>query len=377
MPPATQRNARNLKPEILRNEIVEYVDQMERVEAGGDGQHASAMSEFPLINLDDPDEQWWTMDGARDAMPSASYGAESPIGTLDTPDKDSHEVFSYKRKYRPDKGAETEFSETPFSLYSRAASVLRMEIFLRRELITWRGDNNINGLTGQYGTNPHPDIAAAGHVINPATAWSDPVNSRPYNDLTDAGFEVINNGMLGETGDPTLYVSPGTLRDIKQSQDMEDRVSGVRVRSIDQDTILELIDEYIGQIRTVLVYLPRRNANGDLLDEAGNIVDNVDDAAMDNILEPYDPTAATPGKVRNAIVARPGGGSAYIPWFSDRLLERASNAPDPGSFSIDNQNGFFTQVWNEHDPIMPNFKAAQEIGFNILRPKNFAIIHNI
>lgn len=375
MPPATQRTARNLKPDILRNEIVEYVDQMDRIEAGGDGQHASAMSEFPLVNIDDPDEEWYTMDGARSAMPSASYGSESPIGTLDTPDKDSHEVFAYKRKYRPDKGAESEFSQTPFSLYSRAAAVLRMEIFLRREKVTWLGDRNIEGITGPNGTSPHSDIASAGHVIQPTNAWSDATNARPYNDITDAAFSVINNGMFGATGDPTLYVSPGIMRDIKQSDDMGDRLSGVRLRSVTNEAVQELIDEDVGQIRRVMVYLPRRNADGNFINAQGAVVDDIDDAAMDNVLEPYNPATGT--VTRNAIVARPGVGSAYMPWFSDRLLERANSAPEPGSISIDQQNGFFTQVWNENDPIMPNFKAAQEIGFKILRPENFAVIHNI
>lgn len=375
MPPATQRNARNLKPDILRNEIVEYVDQMDRLESGGDGTHASALSEFPLVNIDDPDEEWWTMHGARSSMPAAAYGSESPIGTLDTPDKDSHEVFAYKRKYRPDKGAETEFSSTPFSLYSRAATVLRMEIYLRREQIVWLGDRNIDGLTGRFGNEPHADIAAEGHVIDPAAAWSDQTAATPHDDLSSAAFNIVNNGMFGTSGQTTLYLSPGMLRDLKRSQDFEQRVSGVRVQSLNSSDIAELVDEDIGQIRRVVVNLPRQDASGNFLDEAGNIVDDVDDAAMDNVLEPYDPGLGR--KVRNAIIARPGAGSAYIPWFSDRLLERASQAPDPGSFSIDGQNGFFTQVWNEHDPIMPNFKAAQEIGFKLLRPKNFSIVHDI
>lgn len=375
MPQPTQRTVRNLKPDILRNEIVEYVDQMDRIEAGGDGTHASAMSEFPLVNLDDPDEQWWTMDGARSAMPAASYGSESPIGTLDTPDKDSHEVFAYKRKYRPDKGAETEFNQTPFSLYSRAASVLRMEIFLRREKIAWLGDRNVEGLTGRYGTDPHSEIQGVGHVINPTNAWSDTTNAKPYNDVTDASFEVINNGMFGSTGEPTLYVSPSIMRDVKRTEDMEGRLSGVRLRSVTTEAVQELIDEEIGQIRRVMVYLPRRDEGGNLIDADGNQVDEIDEAAKDNVLEPYDPTSQT--VTRNAIVARPGVGSAYMPWFLDRLTERATSAPDPGSISIDNANGFYTQVWNEHDPIMPNFKAAQEIGFKVLRPENFAIIHDI
>lgn len=374
MPTATQRNARDLKPDILRNEIVEFVDQMERIEAGGDGMFASAMSEFPLVNLDDPDEEWYVMDGVRSPMDATSFGAESPIGTLDMPERDGTEVQAYKKKYRPDKGAETEFSRTPFSVYQRAAAILRMEIFLTREQITWRGDQHIDGLTGRFGDTPHPDIAAD-HVFDGVTAWSDSVNSSPYDNLTNAAYEVRNNGTFIGANLPNVYLSPSVARDLKQADDMQDRLSGVMVQNVTTEAMQRILDEEIGNVFKVAVYVPRTDANGNYLDESNNVVDSPDDAAQDNVLEPYDPSAGTVH--RNVIVGRPGNGSAYVPWYSDRLLERANSAPDPGSVSVDNQNGFFTQVWNEHDPMVPNFKAGQEIGFKLQRPENWAIIHDV
>ena len=369
----SQRNARELRPDVLRNEIVEYVDQMERIEVGED-RYASALTEFPLVNLDHPEEEWYVMDGVRAPMKGASYSSESPVGTLDMPDKDDVTVQAYKKKYRPDKGAETEFTQTPFSLYMRAAAVLRTEIFLTREQITWRGDEHVHGLTGQFGDEPNEEIPDD-HVFDSLTTWSDAVNSTPYTDLLDAAYEVRNNGVFFGQAEPTVYAPPSVLRDVKRSDDMEDRLAGVELRSVTTGDVQRLVDEEIGQIKTVLVYVPRTDADGNYLDENNEEVDHADEAAQDNVLEPYNP--ATDSVVRNVIIGRPGSGSAYIPWFSERLLERATNAPDPGEISVDTANGFFTQTWNDHDPITPNFKAAQEIGFKIQRGDNWAIIHDI
>lgn len=373
---STQSNARNLKPDILRQEIVEHVDQMERIEAGGDGEYASAMSVFPLVNLDDPDEEYYTMEGVRGPMPQTSFSAESPLGTLDLPSRESIVIDSYKKKYRPDKGAETELQNTPYSLYQRAAAVLRTEIFLTREQISWRGDDSIDGLIGQYGDDPHDDVASDGYVDTPGVSWDDADNATPYKDVTDAAFEVVNNGrMFNGQAQPLMYIPPSANRDMKQTKDFEDRIINTRVGAVNDGDVLDILDDDIGGVRKVLVYIPRTNQNGEYINESGNVVDNPDDAAHDNILEPYDPVDEE--QKRHVIIMRPGAGTAFIPWFSDRLLERANDAPDPGNISIDEQNGFFTQVWNEHDPIGPNFKAAQEIGLHVQRPENIAILSDI
>lgn len=377
MPIGTQRNARALKPEILRNEMVERVDQVERMNAGGDGEYASAMSLFPLVNIDDPSEEWYTMDGVRSPMQATSFSSESPLGTLDLPEKENLTIQSYKKKYRPDKGAETELDGTPFSLYQRAASVLRTEIFLTREQITWQGDDHIEGLIGQDGTSPHSDVAANGYVDTPAVSWSDAATATPYQDISDAAYNVLNNGrMFGDgSAEPVMLTSPSVNRDMKNTDDMLDRIINTRIGAVGDDDVRDIIDDDISAVQKVLVYLPRRNANGELIDEAGNVVDDPDDAAHDNVLEPWDPAQSR--NIRHVIFMRPGAGTAYIPWFSERLLERSSQAPDPGSISVDDANGFFTQVWAEEDPISTNFKAAQEIGFHIQRPENIAILRDV
>ncbi len=373
MPP-TQRNARELRPDVLRNEIIEFVDQMERIEVDTDNRYASALTEFPLVDLDHPEQEWYVMDGVRSPLKGVSYSAESPVGSLDMPERDEVTVQAYKKKYRPDKGAETEFSQTPFSLYMRAAAVLRTEIFLTREQITWRGDEYVDGLIGQFGDSPHEDIPTD-HVFDSLTAWSDSTNSTPYQDLLDAAYEVRNNGVFFGEAEPNVYAPPSVLRDAKRSDDMEQRLQGVQLKSVTTGDIQRLVDEEIGEIKEVLVYVPRTNAEGRYLDADGNVVDDADEAVQDNILEPFDP--ATSSVIRNVVIGRPGAASAYIPWFSERLLERADNAPDPGEISVDDANGFFTQTWNDHDPITPNFKAGQEIGFKIQRGDNWAVLNGV
>lgn len=377
MPTATQRNAKNLKPEILRNEIVEYVDQIERVQAGGDGEYASAMSLFPLVNIDDPSEEWYTMDGVRGPMQGTSFSAESPLGTLDLPSKDSLAIQAYKKKYRPDKGAETELSSTPYSLYQRAAAVLRSEIFLTREQITWRGDEHVDGLIGQDGSSAHPKVSTEGFVSTPSVSWDQAGTAQPYDDITEAAYEILNNGRMfgGQQGAPTMLLPPSVNRDMKQADDMKDRIINVRIGAVGDDDVLDIIDDDLDSIQKVLVYLPRTNANGEYIDETGTVVDDPDDAAQDNILEPYNPALGR--QVRNVIFMRPGAGTAFVPWFSERLLERASEAPDPGNIAMDDSNGFFTQVWNEPDPIGTNFKAAQEVGFHVQRGENIAILQDV
>lgn len=375
--PATLSDAQNLTPEVLRNEIVRKVDQMERIEAGQRDSFASALSEFPLVDLNNPTDAWYTMGGVRAPMQSSALTAESPLGTLDLPSKEDVTTDHYKKKYAPEKGVETEMDDTPFSLFARAAEVLRTELFLTREQVTWRGDASIDGLIGQYGSSPHPDLPAD-NSTTVATAWSDDVNSVPYDDITDMAFRVIDNGtmFLGQNREaPNLYASPSVVRDLRQNDDLEDRVSGVRVKSLGRDDVLTILGNDINQIKEVRVYMPRTNSNGEFLDSAGNIVDDIDDAARDNILEPYDPGTATVN--RNVVIGAPGAGSAYIPWFSDQLAERASDAPSTSQVSMDNQNGFITQMWTSDDPIQSYFKAMQSIGFHLQREENWAVLAGV
>lgn len=378
MPEATVSEADLLKPEVIRNQMVETVDQMERIEMGDGQRYASAMSEFPLVNLDDPTESYYTYDGVTGRMHPTGFDAESPIGTIDLPSKENIEIESYKEKLNPSKGVETHLSGVPFSAFARAVSKLNQKIFLTREQISWRGDESIDGLIGQYGATAHPDISTD-NVVDVGTAWSDSVNATPYADITSVAFDVVNNGFLGgnQQVSPNIYLGPTTLRDLKQTEDMQGRLPTTNYQQVTNEALDATITENVEDILPVMVYTPREDANGNFIDATGTIVDDADDAAMDNILEPWDPAAnaGAGGVRRNVVIGRPGANSAMFPWFLDRLLEREGEVP--GEMAVDNNNGFFTQVWNSPDPVATYFAAKQEIGFSITRGENWAILRGV
>jgi hypothetical protein len=354
--------------------MVETVDQMERIEMGDGQQYASAMSEFPLINLVDPTESYYTYDGVTGRMHPTSFDAESPVGTIDLPSKEDITIQSYKEKFNPSKGVETHLSGIPFSAFARAVSKLQLKIFFTREQIAWRGDEAVDGLIGQYGASAHPDIESD-HVINVATAWSDSANAAPYDDIESLAFEIVNNGYLGGNQQvlPNIYMGAETLRDLKQTDDMEGRLPSTNYQQVTTEALANLITENVNNILPVMVYAPREDADGNFIDANGNVVDDADDAAMDNILEPYDPGS---GSVqRNVVIGRPGAASAFFPWFLDRLQEREGDVP--GEMSIDPNNGFFTQVWNSADPIATYFAAKQEVGFSVTRGENWGVLRGV
>ncbi len=374
MPEATVRNADLLKPEVIRNQMVETVDQMERINMGDGRQYASALSEFPLINLDNPTEGYYTYDGVTGRMRPTAYDAESPIGTVDLPDKANVTIESYKKKLNPDKGVETHLSGLPFSAFARAVSKLQLEIFFTREQVTWRGDESVDGLIGQHGTSAHPDIPGD-NVVDIATSWSDSVNATPYDDITNVAFDVVNNGYMGGNQQvlPNVYVGPRTFRDAKLTDDMENRLPDTMYGQVTDEVVNNIVSDDINNILPVMVYGPREDANGNYIDENDNIVDDADDAVMDNILEPYDPGSGT--VQRNVVIGRPGAGSAYMPWFLDRLMEYQGEVP--GEMSVDPNNGFFTQVWNSPDPVATYMAAKQEIGFEVQRGENWAVLRGV
>ena len=177
--------------------------------------------------------------------------------------------------------------------------------------------------------------------------------------------------------DPVAYVTPSTWHDIKNNQDMKDRFSGVEVRGLTGDQVRRLVDEEIPEIRMVKVKIPRSDENGNYLDEDGNIVEDLDNAAMDNVLEPYD--AANDTVRRNIVIGRPGPSSAFLPWFGDNM--GAFDEPDApstnGGFAVDTNRGFGTQTWIGNDPAVTWLKAFQDIGFHVMLPEHWIIIQDI
>jgi hypothetical protein len=379
MPLATVSDSDLLRPDVIRNEMVETVDQMERIQMGGDGTYASAASTFPLINLDDPNPEYYTFGGATNPMSPTGFAAESPVGTLSLPSKEDVSVEAYKKKLKPDKGVETHLSNVPYSVFSRAVSKLQLKIWLTREQIAWRGDSSIEGLIGPRGGSAHSEIPTRN--VNPvSTPWSDSANASPYDNVSELVFSIVDNGYLGAQQNPvTMYGSPGAIRDMMRTDDMENRISNVRVQNVQTDDLLDILDEDLGRIRRVNVRVPRTNADGEMIDSSGTVVDDVDEAQMDNVLDPWDPSAdsGSGAQVRNVVIGRPGPGSAYMPWFLDRLTELTDEVPPTGEVSIDETNGFFTQVWSTHDPIGQFLAAKQEVGMHVRRGSNWSVLRGV
>lgn len=376
MPQATTREADLLRPEVIRNEVVETVDQMERIQLAEESGFASALNTFPVVNVDDPQEAWYTYDGATRPMEPSEPDAESPIGTLSLPSKENIETQAYKKKYNPEKGVERRLSDVPFSVHRRAVEKLQLKIYLTRELISWRGDRSIDGLIGVEGQTAHPEIPTD-HVITAGTSWSDEVNSDPIDELGTLAYETTANGFYGNgvPPRPNIYLSPSTLRDLKQNDEMENRLSGVRIQNITRDLISEVIDEDLGAIRRVMVQVPREDANGNMIDENGNGVDDADDAAQDNVLEPYDPSAGT--QIRNVVVGRPGAASAYFSFFLQDLLETMDGVDVPGEMAVDDNEGFVVQRVGDWDPIGSWLKGMQQLGFEVPRGENWGVVRDV
>jgi hypothetical protein len=375
MPVASVEQADLLRPEVIRNEIVQTSDQMERINLG-DG-YSSAQNTFPLINLDDPSEAWYTFGGSAGPMAPTSFDAESPVGTLEVPAKENLEIQSYKEKFNPDKGAETHFQQnTPYSVFARAVQKIQQKIYLTREQIAWRGDSAVDGLVGQYGDNPHPELDD-NTVITDGTSWDDHDGASPISEIEHINYETTANGFFGNgvPAAPTLYLTPSVLRDLKRSSELEDVLPGDTVQRVTTDAVNEIFDEEIGGIQRVMVQMPRTDGMGNYLNEDGDIVDDIEEAAHDNVLEPYNPE--TGEQIRNVVIGRFGPGTAYFPWFLDRLTERMDGAEMRGEISIQNNEGFFVQRWSDEDPISSWIAGKMELGFHVQRPENIGVISGV
>jgi len=368
-----------LSPKTLREEIVQDIDQMDEIQ----GENvASANSEFAAVDLDAPEENYFQIGGAVAPMREVDRAAESPIGTLGDINQKDITTYSFKEKLAPEKETDAKLNSEReiLSLYRWGANQLRASLFLTREQVTWRGTGSVDGFIGQDGQSPHSDIPVD-NVIDPDYAYSDRANSTPYQNFSYASYllneadQTFMNSQV--TSDAVGYVSPSAWHDIKNNDDMKARFSGVEVRGLSGSQVRRLVDEEIPEIRMVKVKLPRQDANGNYLDEAGNIVEDVDNAAMDNVLEPYDPAAGE--QVRNIVIGRPGPGSAFLPWFGENM--GAFDEPDApstdGGFAVDENRGFGTQTWIGDDPAVTWLKGFQDIGFHLMLPEQWVVIRDI
>jgi len=364
----TLSKADQISPKTLRNEIVRTWDNQER-----DGA-LTATEVFPLVELSDSEETYFTMDGSEMPLPRGDLQSESTVVDMDDLDESQIDVETFKAKIAPEKGANTELNtdQEILNLFEAAADVLRLRLDLARELVAWRGHGGIEGLIGEEGVSAHSDIRSDA-VITPGTAFSDTTNSNPQNHFTEAQFQIEEYGEMVTMGNLTAYVSPSVIRDLKQNDDLEGRFSGVEIQGLTEDQVANILPvENLEVVRTQVV---RTDANGEPIDDSGNPVAKPENAAKDNVLEPWNESAGE--KKRNIVIGTPGEQFAFIPWFADRLAEHAEQAPPGGNFSADMQNGFLTQMWTENDPLVTWMKIAQEIGFHLHRPRNWAVIQDI
>ena len=174
----------------------------------------------PAVDLDAPQEDYVSIGGAVGTMSHVPYDAESPIGTLGDIDESSVTTKGYKKKLAPEKETDTKLNSEQqiLSLYRWAARQLRAETFLTREKVARQGDEVNDGLIGEDGQSPHPDLPSD-NVIQPGTAYSDHANSTPYQDFATASLRLkqTQQGFFDQNVEiePRAYVTPSTWHDIK------------------------------------------------------------------------------------------------------------------------------------------------------------------
>lgn len=369
-----------LSPKTLREEIVRDIGQMEAI--NGDGRTASASSEFPVINLDAPEETYFTIGGAVAPMDPIDRDSESPLGTLGDIEEDSISTSYYSEKLMPEKETDAKLNSEreALSLFRWAAMNLRTAILLARERYCWQGDSEVEGLIGQNGDDAHDDIPSD-NVLTPSTSWSDTENADPYGNISSLTLELqeANQTFFDANVDisPRGYFSPRTWHDLKNNDDMKGRFDGVEIRRLNSEQVERLIDDELPEIRIVEVQIPRTDNQGNYLDEEGNIVDKVDDAAMDNVLEPYDPQAGE--QKRCVVVGKPGASSAFQPWFEDNVgpFDDADAPGYDGEFALDETRGFATHTKLETDPETTVLRAFQDVGFHLHLPDHWGVIQDI
>lgn len=367
----TLNRADNLSPTTVRNQIVRDLNQF-------NARGPSIDDIIPTLVLSDSEEQYYRMDSAVLPMKQAALDAEAPIADTEDMSTDTYNVDTFQQKRSPERGADFELNtdQELLNAFQWVVDQLERAIRITREIAGWQGLDDVDGLIGEDGNSAHSDIDST-HVITPGTAWSDHANSTPQDDLMAAEEEVSIDGlMLDELPVPTAYIPPSVMYDLRQNDDLEGRFSGVETQGLTEDQVAGIIP--VENVQTVWTKTIRRDDNGQPIDSSGNVVQDRSNAVKDNILEPWDEGSST--NRRNVVIGTAGDPrAAAMPVLTDRLnniVERADEDP-VGSWSVDNTLGFVTQSWMTPDPVETWYKVAQEIGVEMVRPENWAIIQDI
>lgn len=358
--------AEQLSPKRIQSRIVRELEQMEQ------GDTYVASNYFPMYQMGSAKEIYHRQSGKVSPMSGTSLVSESKVAGLEDLDEDSMSITTLKRKISPEKAVDTALNSEQqiLNIAEYVANNLLESLMMSRSMMSWRSWNNVDGMIGEDGTSPHPKIPNT-HVESPATQFSDTANSSPHDFFMRAAEDIDTDGSgFNNLGPITAVMSPSVMWDLMANDNLESRFSGVATQVIDDLSKLSQVIPV--QIEIVRTEVPRTNDNGEPLDSDGNVVP-LPDATFDNILEPWDGS----NRVRNIVVGTYGQDAALMPWFTDRLEDHLDDVPPGGNFSVDVSNGYIVQSWTTHDPIISWRKIAQEIGFEMIRGDNFAIIQDV
>lgn len=365
----TLKNAEQISPKTVRNRIVRTISQQGEMERG-----ARISDVLPMVELSNATEVYFRQNGTRRPMPNASFTGESPITELEPLSEDDVDVSAYKEKVCPEKGANTELNSEVeiLRLFNYASDSLATDAMLSREVAGWRGDSQNEGLVGEDGNDAHSELPTD-HVIT-GSDYSNTGSASPQDDFITATTRIdIDGSNLNEAGTVTAYVPPSVMGDLKKNDNLESRFQGVEPQALTEDQVANILP--VDNLEPVYTRVPRTNDSGEPIDDSDNVVSDRDDAVEDNVLEPYDFGSGT--QRRNVVIAAPGETSGFMPWFLDRLAERADAAPETSDVSLDSGEGIMTQIWTDNDPLVTWFKIAQEFGVEIQRGENFAVLQDV
>lgn len=368
--PIDNQLADALSPETVTNTIVEQNMML-------DTRGATIDSVLPLHVMGDSEEVYFRKDNTLLPLSRAGLTGEAPVGYMGDMAKEYRNVSTYRNKVNPaEQGANFELNTGPqlLDLYDWAGNYLERRMRLRREVTGWRGDADVDGFVGEEGDDAHADIPTD-HVITSSAEYSDGTNSDPHGDFRAAAEVVDIDGVrLEEMGTPGAYMSPGTLYDLVEHPDLEDRFSGVNVQNLTEETLTQVLP--IPNIEVVYTKTTRTNANGEPVDSSGNVVEDPENAAKDNVLEPYDAGAGE--TKRNIVFGAPGDISGVMPVLTDRLSEVMEAVPNmPGEFSVDDTLGFTVHQWADPNEKAAWFEIGQECGVELHAGENWAVIQDI
>lgn len=359
--------AEELSPKRIQGMIVREIDQMD----GADTYNVS--NYFPMYQMGAATEIYHRQSGKVSPMSGSSLASESKVAGLEDLDEDELNVTTLKRKLSPEKAVDNTLNSEQqiLNIAEYVASNLLESLRMSRCMMAWRSWNGVDGMIGEDGLSPHPKIPTGGdHILTPGTEFSQTGSSQPHDFFMRAAEAIDTDGSgFNNLGPITAVMSPGVMWDLMANDNLEDRFTNTTQVIDDLAKLSQVIPVQIEVVRTKV---PRTNDNGEPIDANGNVVP-LPDATFDNVLEPWDGSET----VRNIVVGTYGQDAALMPWLTDRLADHLDGVPPGGDFSVDMNNGYVVQSWTTHDPVLSWRKIAQEIGFEVVRGDNFAIIQDV